>query len=72
MACRYVIYIINFQGYDLLLLGIHDAFELYGRPQKYTWDPRDPSSLMVGYPTGPHKEVCSTVLHIYTSYFSVS
>ncbi|CAL1716672.1 unnamed protein product [Somion occarium] len=39
------------------LIGIHDAFELYGRPRIYSWDPRDPQSMMFAYPIGPHKEL---------------
>lgn len=39
--------------------ALHDAFELYGRPEAWTWDPRDPISLMFGYPVGPQKEVRS-------------
>ncbi|KAI0078739.1 hypothetical protein K474DRAFT_801299 [Panus rudis PR-1116 ss-1] len=39
------------------LIGIHDAFELYGRPHVYSWDPRDPQSMMFAYPIGPHKEL---------------
>ena len=42
---------------SILFTGLHDAFELYGRPQRYTWDPRDPVSMMFGYPAGPYKEV---------------
>ena len=46
-------------------IAFHDAFELYGRPRAYTWDPRDPASLMFGYPVGPNKEVRSlSYLHI--------
>ena len=40
-----------------LFLALHDAFELYGRPKSYSWNPRDPDSLMFGYPVGPQKEV---------------
>ncbi len=36
----------------------HDAFQLYGRPQAWTWDPREPTSLMFAYPVGPDKDVC--------------
>lgn len=39
-------------------LAIHDVFELYGRPMMYSWDPRDPVSMMFAYPTGPEKQVC--------------
>ncbi|EKM58341.1 uncharacterized protein PHACADRAFT_90445 [Phanerochaete carnosa HHB-10118-sp] len=39
------------------LIAIHDAFELYGRPQMYSWDPRDPGSMMFAYPIGPHKDL---------------
>ncbi|WVQ70567.1 hypothetical protein IAR50_000086 [Cryptococcus sp. DSM 104548] len=35
--------------------GFHDAFGLYGRPEKYNWDPRDPKSLFFAYPQGPHR-----------------
>ncbi|KAH6909140.1 hypothetical protein BKA70DRAFT_1222038 [Coprinopsis sp. MPI-PUGE-AT-0042] len=38
------------------LIGVHDAFGMYGRPTGWTWDPRDPVSLMFGYPVGPSKE----------------
>ncbi|KAH9481606.1 CCR4-NOT transcriptional complex subunit [Psilocybe cubensis] len=38
------------------IVGLHDAFELYGRPEAWTWDPRDPVSLMFGYPVGAQKE----------------
>lgn len=38
-------------------LALHDAFHLYGRPQAWTWDPRDPAGLMFAYPVGPHKDV---------------
>lgn len=40
------------------LIALHDAFQIYGRPAAWTWDPRDPISLMFGYPVGPHKDVC--------------
>ncbi|KAI0783662.1 hypothetical protein C8Q75DRAFT_430290 [Abortiporus biennis] len=39
------------------LIGIHDAFELYGRPRPYSWDPRDPRSMMFAYPIGPNKDL---------------
>lgn len=38
------------------IVGIHDAFNLYGRPTSYTWNPRDHGSLMFAYPVGPHKD----------------
>lgn len=49
----------NTQASEMLkwLIGIHDAFELYGRPSAYTWDPRDPMSMMFAYPVGPNKDV---------------
>ncbi|KAL0574993.1 hypothetical protein V5O48_006981 [Marasmius crinis-equi] len=37
--------------------ALHDAFKLYGRPQQWTWDPREPQSLMFAYPVGPHKDL---------------
>ena len=51
--------IIFLDGFGLsdISLGIHDAFELYGRPEAWIWDPRDPVSLMFGYPVGPQKDV---------------
>jgi len=42
-----------------LTLAIHDAFELYGRPKIYSWDPRDSVSMMFAYPIGPEKQVRS-------------
>ncbi|KAJ8072371.1 hypothetical protein PM082_015930 [Marasmius tenuissimus] len=39
------------------VIALHDAFKLYGRPQAWTWDPRDPQSLMFAYPVGPHKDL---------------
>ncbi|THV07320.1 hypothetical protein K435DRAFT_959906 [Dendrothele bispora CBS 962.96] len=39
------------------VIAFHDAFRLYGRPQAWTWDPRDPASLMFAYPVGPHKDL---------------
>ena len=41
----------------MILIGIHDAFELYGRPRQYSWDPRDPRSMMFAYPIGPQRDV---------------
>ncbi|KAG8872489.1 hypothetical protein FRB97_007573 [Tulasnella sp. 331] len=38
------------------IVGFHDAFEMYGRPKGYTWDPRDPASMMFAYPFGPLKD----------------
>ncbi|THH13046.1 hypothetical protein EW146_g7123 [Bondarzewia mesenterica] len=32
------------------ILALHDSFQLYGRPKQYSWDPRDPASLMFAYP----------------------
>nr|XP_031860163.1 uncharacterized protein CI109_004295 [Kwoniella shandongensis]KAA5527235.1 hypothetical protein CI109_004295 [Kwoniella shandongensis] len=32
--------------------GFHDVFGLYGRPEKYNWDQRDPRSLFFAYPQG--------------------
>jgi len=43
------------------IVALHDAFRLYGRPGAWTWDPRDPISLMYGYPVGTMKEVCCLV-----------
>lgn len=38
------------------IIALHDAFRLYGRPHAWSWDPREPSSMMFGYPVGPQKE----------------
>ncbi|MBW0476945.1 hypothetical protein O181_016660 [Austropuccinia psidii MF-1] len=38
------------------LLGIMSAFKLYGRPQKLSYDPYDPSSFYFGYPIGPEQD----------------
>ncbi|KAH8117826.1 hypothetical protein DFH11DRAFT_1850703 [Phellopilus nigrolimitatus] len=38
------------------LVGLHDVFCLYGRPTAYTWNPREPHSLMFAYPVGPRKD----------------
>jgi CCR4-NOT transcriptional complex subunit CAF120 len=46
---------------DPLTIALHDAFELYGRPESWTWDPRESISLMFGYPVGPNKDVRSTI-----------
>lgn len=44
--------------FNLYCLALHDAFDLYGRPEAWTWDPLDPISLMFGYPVGPLRDVC--------------
>jgi CCR4-NOT transcriptional complex subunit CAF120 len=46
------------------IVALHDAFSLYGRPEAWTWDPRDPVSLMYGYPVGPMKDV-SCLIFLY-------
>ena len=43
-------------------VAVHDAFDLYGRPEAWTWDPLDPNSLMFGYPVGPMRDVCRKFL----------
>lgn len=43
---------------DSKTVGLHDAFELHGRPTAYTWDPYDHKSQMFAYPVGEHKDVC--------------
>jgi hypothetical protein len=30
---------------------------MYGRPEAWVWDPRNPISLMFAYPVGPNKDV---------------
>jgi hypothetical protein len=44
-------------------VALHDAFNLYGRPEAWTWDPLDPISLMFGYPVGPKRDVCCELLY---------
>ncbi|KXN80890.1 hypothetical protein AN958_06934 [Leucoagaricus sp. SymC.cos] len=39
------------------IIAIHDAFDLYGRPTAWTWDPREPISLMFAYPIGPQRDL---------------
>lgn len=39
-------------------VGFHDAFKLYGRPEKYIWDIKDPKSLFFAYPQGQDRFVC--------------
>jgi CCR4-NOT transcriptional complex subunit CAF120 len=39
------------------MAGFHDVFGLYGRPEKYSWDTQDPSSLFFAYPTGMERGV---------------
>ena len=52
--------------------GIHDAFEMYGRPRMYSWDPREAPSMMFAYPIGPHKEVCLILLTMSIIFCGVS
>ncbi|KAJ3797036.1 hypothetical protein GGU11DRAFT_684591 [Lentinula aff. detonsa] len=46
------------------VIAFHDAFRLYGRPQAWNWDPRDPKGLMFGYPVGPAKDVSFCFLFV--------
>ncbi|KAJ7030393.1 hypothetical protein C8F04DRAFT_732160 [Mycena alexandri] len=39
------------------IVALHDAFQLYGRPQSWSWDPSDPTSLMFAYPVDPHLDL---------------
>lgn len=48
--------------FGLNVLAIHDAFHLYGRPAEYSWDPRNPSSMMFAYPIGPTRDVSASIL----------
>lgn len=52
----------NTQSTEMLkwVVAFHDVFGLYGRPQTYSWDPRDANSMMFAYPVGPHKDVSSS------------
>ncbi|KAI9066236.1 hypothetical protein FKP32DRAFT_1673985 [Trametes sanguinea] len=49
----------NMRASEMLrwIIAIHDAFELYGRPRMYSWDPRDPKSMMFAYPIGPNRDL---------------
>ncbi|KAG9052640.1 hypothetical protein FS842_009468 [Serendipita sp. 407] len=38
------------------LIAVHDAFGLYGRPEGYSWNPRDPHSVFFTYPFGPYRD----------------
>ena len=38
-----------------LKAGFHDVFGLYGRPDRYNWDERNPRSLFFAYPKGPDR-----------------
>jgi hypothetical protein len=57
MDCWWVLCLVSSLTPLTGFVGIHDAFELYGRPKAYTWDPRDSLSLMFAYPIGQHKDV---------------
>lgn len=39
------------------VIAVHDAFDMYGRPTAWTWDPREPISLMFAYPVGPQRDL---------------
>ena len=49
------------------IAAIHDAFELYGRPKMYSWDPRDAQSMMFAYPSGPNRDVRLLALLVFVS-----
>ncbi|KAH7341572.1 hypothetical protein B0J17DRAFT_765613 [Rhizoctonia solani] len=38
------------------VVGLHDAFKLYGRPAQYSFNPHNLSSLMFAYPIEPNLE----------------
>lgn len=48
-----------------IMIGIHDAFALYGRPRLYNWDPRDPRGMMFAYPVGENKDVRFLIRYLY-------
>ena len=52
-----------FVPFKTTMIALHDAFELYGRPAQWMWDPRDIISLMFAYPVGPSKDV-RVVIHL--------
>ena len=58
MGCGYVVnYVLVSLLTAFFLSALHDAFELYGRPDAWDWDPRNPVSLMFAYPVGHNKSV---------------
>ena len=59
MGCGYVVNceLVFLLMAIFLLSALHDAFELYGRPEAWDWDPRNPVSLMFAYPVGHNKSV---------------
>ncbi|PWN48529.1 hypothetical protein IE53DRAFT_319195 [Violaceomyces palustris] len=38
------------------VIAFMDAFKLYGRPETFIWDARNPVSAFFAYPIGPYKE----------------
>ncbi|KAL4401252.1 hypothetical protein ACI68E_002583 [Malassezia pachydermatis] len=38
------------------VIAMMDAFRLYGRPERFVWDPRHPDSPFFAYPIGPYKD----------------
>lgn len=38
------------------VVAFMDAFRLYGRPEQFVWDPRNPVSPFFAYPIGPYKD----------------
>lgn len=38
------------------IIAMMDAFGLYGRPDQFAWDPRNPHSPFFAYPIGPFKD----------------
>ncbi|KAG1822449.1 uncharacterized protein BJ212DRAFT_1539526 [Suillus subaureus] len=39
------------------LVALHDAFELYGHPKAYAWDPCNPVLLTFAYPVNPGRDL---------------
>ncbi|TDL23536.1 hypothetical protein BD410DRAFT_721136 [Rickenella mellea] len=46
------------------LTGIHDAFCMYGRPNRYEWNPRNPESFFFAYPFGQHRDVSCSIAYL--------
>jgi len=64
MDCQYVDKAILFlKAISRLVKALHDAFGLYGRPKAWNWNPRNPISLMHGYPAGRFRVMLSIELH---------
>ena len=44
-----------------LMSAFHDVFSLYGRPERYSWDQKDPNALFFAYPQGTERGVSGSI-----------